>query len=153
MTAPSLVLGRRMMQAQSLHLFRLALVHRRVIPNQIPCHNGWLGTASPLYLPLTLALLFCYDYRLHGFPKGPQPLLCYRCCFPGGFRQKAAQPCQARSVSNLMQQSSQGSCSFTEHQPQQYGHEVLVLGLREKSAVPFAKVAQVLVQTYNGNWH
>src|SRR5205823_3763343 len=114
---------------------------------------GLLGTASTLALLLALSLEFCCDARLHLFPKVLQPVFCQRGGFPGRFREKAAQSCQTGSSANLTQQVAQGSSSFTLHQPQQHGHEVLVLGLGEQVLEPLAKVAHLFIQTYNGNWH
>ena len=48
MAAHSFVLRGQMMPSQPLHLLAFGLVHRRVIPNQIPCHNGCFGAASAL---------------------------------------------------------------------------------------------------------
>src|SRR5712692_9340817 len=118
MTAHPLVLCGRVMQAQSLHLLAFAFLDRRVIPDQIPCHDGWLGTASPFRLLLALSLEFCSDLWLHLFPKVPQPLLDHGCCFPWRLREKTAQPCQTRSISDLTQQSRKRSCSLAQHQPQ-----------------------------------
>src|SRR6266849_5834519 len=78
---------------------------------------------------------------------------CHRCGFPGRFGEKPAQSCQARSCADLTQQVAQGSSSFTLHQPQQYGHEVLVLGFGEQVLEPLGKVAHLFIQTYNGDWH
>lgn len=87
-TGHALVPGGRMMQPQSFHLLPLGPVHRRVIPDQIPYHDGWLGTPSALQLPLALSLQFCRNLRLHHFPKVLQPAFCHRSRFPPSFRQK-----------------------------------------------------------------
>src|SRR5207247_7237282 len=110
---------------------RLALVHGRVIPNQIPCYDGCFGATSTLRLHLALSLQLCCHLGLHLFPKMPQPALYHGCLFPWGFRQKATQSCQTRSIRNLLQQAREGSCSLTEHQSQQHSHEVLILRFRE----------------------
>src|SRR6266571_1181621 len=153
MTGDPFPLRRRMMLPQPFHLLAFRLVHRRVIPDQIPCHDGLLGRASMLGLLLALSLeLYCH-LRLHRLAKVPQPAFCHGFGFPGRFGEKAAQSCQAPSSATLTQQAAQGSPSFTLHQPQQYGHEVLVLGLREQFLEPLGKVAHLFIQTYNGNWH
>src|SRR6266516_3498867 len=153
MTGHALVFGRRMMPAQSLHLLGFALVYRRVIPNQIPCHDGCFGTASTLGLPLALSLELCCHLWLHLFPEMPQPAFGHGCLFPRRFRQKATQSRQTGSIRNLLQQTRERSCPFAEHQPQQYGHEVLVLGVGEHLPKAFCKVAYLFVQTYNGYRH
>ena len=137
----------RVMHTQALHLLAFAFLKRRVIKSYVPCHDGWLGTASTLGVRLALALLFCFDQRLHLLPKVPQPAFNDSCRLPGCLREKAAQPGQARSTSNLTQQSSQRTRSFTEHQPQQHDHEVLVLGLGELLTKPFGKLSQLFIQT------
>ena len=153
MTWHAFVLGRRMMPSQSFHLLAFAFLDRRVIPDQIPCHDGLLGTASTLRLLLALSLQFCCDLGLHHFTKVPQPECYHCCCFPWGFRQKAAQSCQTRPIGNLTQRPRERSSALTEHQPQQYDHQVLVLGLGEQLPKPLGKVAYMFIQTYNGNWH
>src|SRR5258708_2357022 len=153
MTFHSFLLRGRVMPTQSFHLLAFAFLNRRVIPNQVPCHNGWLGTASTLGLRLALPLQFCFDQRLHLFPKVPQPACNDSCRLPGCLCEKATQPGQARSKSNLTQQSSQGARPFTEHQPKPHDHEVLILGLGELLTKPFGKLSQLVIQTYNGNWH
>src|SRR5712692_659887 len=153
MTGDPFPLRRRMMPPQPFHLLALRLVHRRVVPDQIPCHDGLLGTASMLGLLLALSLQLCCHLRLHRLAKVPQPAFCHGFGFPGRFGEKAAQPCQARSRADLTQQATQGAPAFTLHQPKPHDHEVLVLGLGEKLAEPFGKVAHVFIQTYNGNWH
>ncbi len=153
MTRQALVLGGRMMHPQSLHLLAFGLVHRRVIPNQIPCHDGLFGTTSMLCLPLALSLLFCCDLGLHHLMKVSQPTFYQRCCFPRGFRQKTAQSCQTWSIGNPAHQSRERSRAFTQHQPQQHGHEVLVLRLTQVFTEPLGKVVQHFIQTYNGDRH
>src|SRR5258708_38393922 len=153
MTRQALVLGGRMMQPQSFHLPAFGLVHRRVIPNQIPCHDGLFGTTSMLCLPLALSLLFCCDLGLHHLMKVSQPTFYQRCCFPRGFRQKTAQSCQTWSIGNPAHQSRERSRAFTQHQPQQHGHEVLVLRLTQVFTEPLGKVVQHFIQTYNGDRH
>src|SRR6266852_5549078 len=49
--------------------------------------------------------------------------------------------------------ASQGASEKKRLSPAKHGHEVLVLGLGEKLAEPFGKVAHIFIQTYNGNWH
>src|SRR5439155_8387643 len=115
--------------------------------------DGCFGTTSTLGLHLAFSLELCCHFGLHLFPKMPQPAFCYLCLLPGGFRQKATQSGQTWSIRNLLQQSRERSCSFAEHQAQQYGHEVLILGFREHLAKPLCKVAQLVIQTYNGNRH
>src|SRR5207247_2308784 len=112
------------------------------------------GTPSP---PLGLlprpSLQLCSHLRLHLFPKMPQPALYHGCLCPWGFRQKATQSCQTRSIRNLLQQAREGSCSLTEHQSQQHSHEVLILRFREYLPKPLCKVADIFIQAYNGDRH
>src|SRR5205085_11813063 len=61
--------------------------------------------------------------------------------------------CQTRLLCNLTQQSCQRSVAFTLHQPQQHGHEVLILGLGKQRAEPLSKMLQGFIQTYNRNRH
>jgi hypothetical protein len=142
-----------MMPPQSFHLLAFAFLYRRVIPYQIPCHDGWLGTASTPGKRLALSLLFSFDLRLHLVPKVPKPVLSYGCCLPGGLREKATESCQARMIGYVTQQSTERSRSLAEHQPQQYDHEVLVLRFTPLLTKPLGQLAQVLIQTYNGNKH
>ncbi len=56
-------------------------------------------------------------------------------------------------LTRLAQQSRQRASAFALHQPQQYGHEVLVLRLTELLSGALGKVAQLVIQAYNGNRH
>src|SRR6266852_8224144 len=98
----------------------------------------------------------CNSAATHGCISSRKCLeraFCHGFGFPGRLREKATQSCQARSRADLTQQAAQGSPSFTLHQPQQHGHEVLVLGLGEQVLEPLGKVAHLFIQTYNGDWH
>src|SRR6266702_878549 len=102
--------------------------------------------SSPIRYPVTTGAL--------GRPRRFGCLWRSRCClFPGGFRQKATQSCQTGAIRNLPQQAREGSCSLTEHQSQQHGHEVLILGFGEHLPKPFCKVADIFIQAYNGDRH
>jgi hypothetical protein len=136
-----------MMQPQSLHLLAFAFLNRLLIPNQIPCHNGWNAAISPFGLLLALSLSFCSDLGLHLLPKVQEPLIDQGGCFPGRLREKTAHSCQTGSISDLTHQSRKRSCSLTLHQPKPHDHEVLLLGLGEKLAEAFGKVAHVLIHT------
>jgi hypothetical protein len=46
--------------------------HRRVVPDQVPCHDGLLRTASMLGLLLALSLQFCCHLWLHRVTKVPR---------------------------------------------------------------------------------
>src|SRR2546423_6564012 len=153
MASHALVLRRRVMQTQSLHLLAFAFLDRRVIPDQIPCHDGQFGTALTFWLLSALSLHFSSYFRLTLLPKLGKPDFDHSCRLPGGLREKTTQPCQARSIRNLTQQPLQRSPSFTEHQSQQHDDEVLILGLGELVTKAFGKLPQGLIQTYNGNWH
>src|SRR5439155_6258570 len=83
MTADPFPLRRRMMLPQPLHLLALGLLHRGVVPEQIPCHDGLLGTASMLGALLALSLELCCHLRLHRLAKVPQPAFGHGFSLPG----------------------------------------------------------------------
>src|SRR6266571_4159147 len=153
MTCDALVLGGRVVFAQSFHLAAFWLGHRRVISNYIPGHQGLLGTTSPLGPLVLLTVSLGFDHELHLLAEVPQPA-CYQLLLrPRGLRQKPTQPGQTRMLTHLSQPSRQRSSSLTQHQPKPHGHEVLVLGLGELVAEPLGKVAQLVIQAYNRDWH
>jgi len=153
MTDDALVLGGRVVFAQSFHLAAFWLGYRRVISNSIPGHQGLLGTTSPLGPLVLLTVSLGFDHELHLLAEVPQPA-CYQLLLrPRGLRQKPTQPGQTRMLTHLSQQSRQRSSSLTPHPPKPHGHEVLLLGLGELVAEPLGKVAQLVIQAYNRDWH
>lgn len=56
-------------------------------------------------------------------------------------------------LTDQTQQGREHAPAFTEHQPQQYSHKVLILRLAEVATVLFDKVTQAFIQAYNRNWH
>ena len=58
---------------------------------------------------------------------------------------------QSRTRRIKPQQTHQRSSPLAKHQPQQYDHEVLILGFREPPTIAFDKVIQVVIQAYNGD--
>jgi hypothetical protein len=153
MAENALVFGARVVFAYPFHFLTFWFGHRRIIPNHIPGHQGLLGTTTTLRLVLTLSLPFGFYCQFHLLTKALEPLLYQFLLGPGSLRQKPAQSGQTRLGPHHSQQSRQCPSSFTHHQPQQYDHEVLILGLGEQAVVSFGKVAQLVVQTYNGYWH
>jgi hypothetical protein len=127
--------------------------HRRVVSDQIPGHEGLFGTTSPFGLGQTLARLLGGHLRLHLLPKLLEPLLSHLLFVPGRSRQKATHPGQTRRLAHLSQQLREHPSAFAQHQPHQYGHQVRVLRLTELLSEPFDKVAQRVIQAYNGNRH
>ncbi len=77
----------------------------------------------------------------------PDSYQCFR--LPRHFWEKSIQSWQLRTIVHLVQEPSEGPRLLIEHWPQQYGHEVLELRLREPLTELFYKMAQ----TYNRNWH
>ncbi len=149
----ALVMGGRMMLAQTFHLAPFRFAHGRVIPNDIPGHEGLFPATSAL--GLSLALLFSFDFhqRLHLFPEMLQPDDDQRFLNPRGDREKPAQSTQAGRLSNLAHDPPQRALAFALQQPQQYGHEVLILRLAEHRAKTLGKVTDFFIQAYNGLWH
>jgi hypothetical protein len=78
-----------MMHTQALHLLAFAFLDRRVVSNQVACHDGQLGTTSTFRLLLALSLQVCGYLRLHLLPKVLQPPFDHGSRFPGRLREKA----------------------------------------------------------------
>src|SRR6266699_775721 len=149
----ALVIGAPVVFAQSFHLAPFRLAHRRIIPDDIPGHEGLFGTTSMLELTFALLLAFDFHLRLH---QGAKMLKTddHQCLLqPRGFREKSAQPTQTRRLTDLAQDSAQRALAIALQQPQQYGHEVLVLRLGKNRAETLRKVAHFFIQTYNRLWH
>ena len=127
--------------------------HGRVVSNQIPGHQGNLGTPAPFGLRLHLPRDLGTDLRLQVVTKLPEPLLGDPLFVPRCTREKTAQPRQTRCLAHLPQQFRKHPSAFALHQPQQHGHEVLVLGFTQVLTVALRKVAHLFIQTYNGNRH
>src|SRR5579863_427622 len=149
----ALVRGGRMVFAHSFHLVPFRLAHGRIIPNHIPGHEGLFGTASTLELTCALLLAFGFHLRLHLRAKVLQPDGHQCLLHPRGFREKSAQPTQTRRLTHLAQDPAQCALAIALHQPQQYGHKVLVLWLGKNRAETLRKVAHFFIQTYNRLWH
>lgn len=84
----ALVLGGRVVFAQSFHLAAFRLGHRRVISNHIPGHQGLLGTASTLGPLALLTVPLGFDGQLHLFAEVCQPACHQLLLRPRGLRQK-----------------------------------------------------------------
>ncbi|MGB8348387.1 MAG: hypothetical protein WCD86_26130 [Ktedonobacteraceae bacterium] len=125
----------------------LAFAHRRIVPDQIPGHGGLFGTASALGLSASLVLAFGFHQRLHLCAKMLQPDDDQCFLHPRGFREKPAQSTQTGGLTHLAQDAAQRALALTLQQPQQYGHEVLVLRLGKRRAEPLRKVAHFFIQT------
>src|SRR5712692_959371 len=149
----ALVIGGRVVLAQSLHLVSFRFAHRRIVPDHIPGHEGLFGTASTLGFKLALPIAFRIHQRLHLCAKVLLPPGHNRFLRPRGFREKPAQPTQTGSLAHLTQQSRERAPSFAFHQPQQYGHEVLILLLGVQRAESLGKMADFFIQAYNRLWH
>jgi hypothetical protein len=93
--------------------------------------------SSPIRYPVTRGCL--------GRPRRLGCVLRCRSC--------SASTRQARALCHLLQQSHQRAPSLTEHQCQQYDHEVLILGLAHQGAVALHKVTPLVIQAYNGDRH
>ena len=153
MTHDPLVFGRRVVPVQPFHLLAFRFAHRRVIEGHIPGHEGLLGTASTLGLKLALTVSFRLHQRPHLLAEVREPASHQFLLRSRGLREIPAQSSQTGIRSHFSQQSRQRSSSFTLHQPQQYGHEVLVLRLTQQDSEPLGKVTQLVIQAYNGQWH
>jgi hypothetical protein len=138
------------MHSQSLHFLALGFLHGRVIPNQIPCHDVLLGrfrrlgasrrcrcssasTIGPIPLESVSTTALPRRWFHTGLPSGNGSAL------PDSDSRQPDATGPSRST------------SLTEHQPQQDDHEVLILRLAQVVTEPFGEVAQVRVQTYNGD--
>ncbi len=143
----------RVMRTQSGHLFTLRLILRRVVPNQITCDDGFPGASLPFWALATLARVFLLDRFAQLFMKALRPGSRDFSCRPRRSTHETRQTTDALSVCHLAQQSAQRVRFLAQHQRQQYGHQVLILGLAQALAKRLAKLAQPRIQTDNRDRH
>jgi len=149
----ALVIRGRVVLPQSFHFSSFRFAHRQIVPNHIPGHEGLFGTPSTLGLLLALLFPFRCHQRLHLSTKLSLPTSHDRSRLPRGDREKSTQPTQTERLAYLTQHSAQRSPALAFHQPQQYGHEVLLLRLGKQQAETLGKMAHFFVQAYNRLWH
>lgn len=153
MTDDALFCRARIVIAQAIHLLTTHFLHHRVVPDQVTCHDGCHGT------PLTFATLgattgtLLSHLRRHLASKVVEPRLAHFLRLPGCTRQKSTASRQTRPSFYLSQHTRQAACSLTEHQLQQYGLEILVLGLAEALAKAQKVLTKSGIQTYSRPTH
>lgn len=111
----ALFMAGRVVRAQTAHRFALRLVLRRVIPNQITCHDGFPGATLPFRALAALARMFTLDRFGQLFMKAFGPGSSYFGCRPRRPAQKPRQPTQTLSVRDLAQQPAQRMGFLAQH--------------------------------------
>src|SRR2546427_13180503 len=102
------------MPTQPFHFLAFALLNRRVIPNEIPCHEGCLGTASLSGALAHLALLLCDNLGLHLLAKPAQPESHHGLGLPRRLAEKPAHSPEPRTIGHLPQQPREGPHLLTK---------------------------------------
>src|SRR5437879_10669352 len=91
MSTNASLMGRRVMLADAFHLAPFFFVHSRVVSDQIPCDNGWLGTSTTFGALFLLARPFCLHHRRHLGAKAFLPPGHERLYLPRGPCKEAAE--------------------------------------------------------------
>ncbi len=135
------------------HLLALGFSQRGVVADEVPGHEGFLGaphlTGARLALTVALGLHQRGDLRLEaGQPRPHDRLL-----VPGCARDEPAQAGDARTARDLPPQPRECARVLTQQQPQQHGHEVLILRLAEAAAETRRPLAYTRIKAYNRNRH
>ena len=148
MTGYRLLLCSRIVASQALHFLAPPLRHRRVVPYQVTCYDGFLRPTSFLLAAAAQTGMFCQYLGSHFLPEVTLPLPRQILCLPGGLSHETACSREADPTVNLLQQTRQGLSALAQHQPQKYGHKILVLRVTEAVGKLRQKLAQPWVKTY-----
>jgi hypothetical protein len=148
----SFALCARVMPAQAFHLFASLLAYCRVIPYQVTCHDGFLGSASSLATTFFLQPdMFSLDLSYHLLLELALPVPTNVFGRPRRLAHKTAHARQANRGCDLAQQACHCPAPLVQHHPQQYDHEILELGLTETASELGQIMAQPFIKTYD--WH
>lgn len=141
------------MAPHAFHLLPFGLGQRGVVADQVPGHQGFLRTAHPAgalpALTLALGLHQRRDLRVETRPPRPSD----GGALPGGACQEPTQARDARPTRDLPPQPRERAPLLAQQQPQQHGHEVLILGFAETRGEAGRPLAHTGIEAYNRDRH